>query len=344
MTEETTTPTTPAAAADPTPEGETTPTPASGLTAEQNAEVSQLLAGVDHVTEPAEPAPEGDGAPTEPENGTEAAPAAEGDPEATPATETPPEPQEPTRAADFAALAKSDRDLREARQQIEDLKGQSKVLDDAQKLAQDNPLEFAKKFGIQPAKLVEQFLNDEETPKSAVQGDVEALRAELETMKTNQAEREKTAQEAEYNQKYRTHLETVKNFVDTGEGLELCREYMGDNPGLPAEIVAVQTLWHKQHGKALTVAEAASKVESTLLDMTVKMAGLDKVKAKFPSQPGATPAPPAAQTAGEKTDSITATDPEPKTLSNQQQTAPSESKPLSDEEAVERAAQSIKYR
>lgn len=227
------------------------------------------------------------GVPVTPENKPEEKPAEK------PATETvTPEVPSMNKSAQFAALARKDRQIRaamaQAKKREEDLSKREALIAEREKAwdseFRSSPLDALKKRGIQYDDITKAALND-----GKFQPDVEikSVKEEIEKIRQEQAEKEKQALEEQKNKEAAQQVELIENFKgqikkhvqDNGEKFELIGLYEAND-------LVFQTV--EEHfnrtQKVLSIEEACGLVENYLeseLERTAKTS--KKFQAKFAS-------------------------------------------------------------
>lgn len=188
----------------------------------------------------------------------------------------------------FAALARKEKALRAQAQQ---LKAQADALRakeseyqtsyiskaDLQKKLAEDPISFMNEHNLSWDQLTSAVLNQspQDTQIKALKAEIEALKAEQNTVKSTMNEQQTKAYEQAVNQ----IRNDAKILVSSDPNFETIRE-----TGSEEAIVALIEETFKQDGTLLSVDEAAQQVENYLIEEGLKMARLNKVKAKLTPQ------------------------------------------------------------
>jgi len=238
--------------------------------------------------------------------------------------------EEDSFAKRFAALARKEKKMRQETEETKLIKDKYVDYDTAKKLAKTNPEEFLKKYDLSYEELTEYFISGR--PK--VDPKVLEIQEELAKVKKERDE-EKTRLQEETRQaaisKFKTEqMSVVKaagakfELINTTGAYDLIydvtKEYFEANKD------------ENGNGKILSHEEAADMVEKYLEQEVEKFLKADKIKNKFTQVNG-------------KTETVAKTEtPESKTLTNSMTSSANlQTKPLSREESLERAARLIKW-
>jgi len=238
--------------------------------------------------------------------------------------------EEDSFAKRFAALARKEKKMRQETEETKLIKDKYVDYDTAKKLAKTNPEEFLKKYDLSYEELTEYFISGR--PK--VDPKVMEIQEELAKVKKERDE-EKTKLQEETRQaaisKFKTEqMSVVKaagakfELINTTGAYDLIydvtKEYFEANKD------------ENGNGKILSHEEAADMVEKYLEQEVEKFLKADKIKNKFLKP-------------NDKTETVAKTEtPESKTLTNSMTSSANlQSKPLSRDESIERAARLIKW-
>lgn len=213
----------------------------------------------------------------------------------------------------FAALARKERALRAQAQQ---LKAQADALKmkeseyqtsyiskaDLQKRLADDPMSFINEHGLSWDQITQAALNQspQDTQIKALKAEIEALRNDQNTVKTTMNDQQTKAYEQAVNQ----IRNDAKMLVHSDSKFETIKETRSEEA-----IVTLIEETFKADGTLLSVDEAAEQVENYLIEEGMKMARLNKVKAKLMPQEAEKPAPHEKQQLKTLTNATTASTP-----------------------------------
>jgi len=248
-----------------------------------------------------------------------------------PVVETaPPVVEEDSFAKRFAALARKEKKMRQETEETKAIKDKYVDYETAKKLAKTNPEEFLKKYDLTYEDLTQFYINGR--PK--VDPKVLEIEEELQKVKKERDE-ERTKLQEETRQAAISKFKTEQTSVVKAAG---ARFELINTTGAYDLVYDVTREYFETNkdengvGKILSHEEAADMVEKYLEQEVEKFLKADKIKNKFV-----------------KTDAKTETtakieQPESKTLTNSMtSSANPQSKPLTREESIERAARLIKW-
>lgn len=238
-------------------------------------------------------------------------------------------------AKKFAALSRKEKELRRVEEENKAIKDQYADYETAKKLAKANPDEFLKKFGVTYEELTEYYINGR--PK--VDPKVAEIEERLASFQKQAEEKEKKLQEENRNtavSAYKTEIKSfVKSqgdkyeFINAAEAYDLVyqvtKEYFDEHKDKVAKIEEA----------ILSNDQAAEMVEKYLEQELEVYTKTSKLRSKF------------AQKADSKLETPAKIDVqnESKTLTNSMTSSATntQSKPLTREESLERAARLIKW-
>ncbi len=188
----------------------------------------------------------------------------------------------------FAVLARKEKALRTQAQQ---LKAQADALkareseyqtsyiskSDLQKKLADDPVAFMNEHGLSWDQLTQSVLNQspQDNQIKALKAEIEALKADQNTVKTTMSEQQTRA----YDQAVNQIRNDAKMLVHSDPQFETIKETKSEEA-----IVSLIEETFKQDGTLLSVDEAAQQVEEYLIEEGMRMARLNKVKAKLTPQ------------------------------------------------------------
>jgi hypothetical protein len=253
------------------------------------------------------------------------------------ATETPvveAAPTPPAQAEDdnfakkFAALSRKEKELRKVEEETKSIKEQYAEFTEAKKLAKANPDEFLKKFGVTYEELTEYYINGR--PK--VDPRVLEVEEKLKAVQEELTAKEKKLQDEARNSAISAYKAEIKSHVKT-QGDKY--EFINASEAYDLVYQVTKEYFDTNDGKILTHDEAAEMVEKYLEQELEIYTKTSKLRSKFAQKADTKPETPAKIDVQNET----------KTLTNSMTSSATntQSKPLTREESLERAARLIKW-
>lgn len=185
----------------------------------------------------------------------------------------------------FAALARKEKALRAQAQQFKAREDALKAKEseyqtsyisksDLQKKLADDPIAFMNENGLSWDQLTQLALNQspQDTQIKALKAEIEALRADQNNVKTTMNEQQSKA--------YEQAVTQIRNDAKMLVHSDLAYETIKDTNSEEAIVTLIEETF-KQDGTLLSVDEAAQQVENYLIEEGLRMARLNKVKAKL---------------------------------------------------------------
>lgn len=158
--------------------------------------------------------------------------------------------------------------------------------------------------------------------ESGYKSEIQKLREQLEEQKEKESQLAKEKEEQEYSKTVENFKSEIRSFVDSSESHDLIKEYKAHD-----QIFEVISSHHAETGKVMDVEEAANYVEEYLLEEARKLVKNERIRKRVL---------PEDQEPQKKPSGVT--------LSNSQSSQiPVETRPVSNEESIARAAAKLRW-
>lgn len=188
---------------------------------------------------------------------------------------------------EFEELSRRDREVRQKERQLKEASRASEELQALQELAKSNPIEAARKLGLDPIHLMQGALGAEEDTKEPDPiGEVQSLRQEIEQLRQQQEqERYQAAVSSEYNR----IRSTVGALQEKTPLVAALAEDEGEGDAIITEIFNAAKIRYQETGELANYEELVQNAEEVLTErysrQLKRLSKIEKLKALLADSP-----------------------------------------------------------
>ena len=236
------------------------------------------------------------------------------------------------------AVRESHQERKELRRKVEELEAQSthrNEMEQLQRMAKENPVEFINKFGLSYDDITNTILNDNKpAPEMALRNEITELKSQLAEIKGSFEAKQKQEVRAQEEAQYNKIIDQIGDFVkDSGDDFELVR--LQNAEPLVLDVIREH---YSANQKVMPYRQACQLVENHLEQAVRTAMSASRFQKTAPAPEAAPPEAGLAQSS-----------PRPKTLTNQNTASPMESSSpegpelLSADDSIEQLASQFKF-